>query len=204
MASTGSFLRFIDLPLNEWTRRPPQLDLLAGLTNGNLEQVIWLEGITQTYAYQDPNDAHNVTSFQRHAGATPVLNTYDNQDRVIQQAYGDQTIAFDYLIDRTETVLTETVVDDQGTLLHTAVTRYEFDASGYLTRMTDPLGHQVVHIRDANQDEIRTEIWEKQPDTSLILLQAVDYTYDGMGRKLTEAVTLDSGETITRSRTYDT
>jgi hypothetical protein len=31
----------------------------------------------------------------------------------------------------------------------------------------------------------------------------VDYNYDGMGRKRTESVTLDSGETLIRSRTYD-
>ncbi len=174
-----------------------QHDDLNGLTRGNLIQVTGLENIVQTFGYTDPYDAHNVTSIQKHANATAIINTYDSLDRVVQQDYGNQRLVFNYILDYGKTEVTETIKDDQGIVTGTAVTTYEFDEAGYFTKVTDALGHETVHIYDANKDRTRTEIWEKQPDTTLVLLQAKDFTYDGMSRKLTKSVTLDSGETIT-------
>ena len=180
-----------------------QHDDLNGLTRGNLVQVTGLENIVQSFGYTDPFDAHNVTSIQKHANATAVINTYDSLGRVVQQDYGDQRLVFNYIIDYGKTEVSETIKDDQGVVTGTVVTTYEFDEAGYFTKVTDALGHETVHIYDANKDRTRTEIWEKQPDTTLILLQAKDFTYDGMSRKLTQSVTLDSGEIITRTWTYD-
>lgn len=39
-------------------------------TSGNLTQVTGLENIVQTFQYNDPNDAHNITHIQDHANAT--------------------------------------------------------------------------------------------------------------------------------------
>jgi RHS repeat-associated protein len=180
-----------------------QHDALNGLTRGNLIQVNGLENIVQSFDYTDPFDAHNVTHIYKHANATPVINAYNSQDRVVQQDYGLHHIDFNYVVDYIQTVVTETIKDDAGAVLHTAVSTYDFDEAGYLTQITDPLGHQLRHIYDANKDRVRTEVWEKHPDDSLELLQATDNTYDGMARKLTETVTLDSGEVITRTWTYD-
>ena len=91
-----------------------QHDDLNGLTRGNLVQVTGLENIVQSFGYTDPNDAHNVTSIQKHLGATAVVNTYDSLDRVIQQDYGDHTTTFNYIIDYDKTQVTETIKDDVG------------------------------------------------------------------------------------------
>ena len=177
-------------------------DDLNGLTRGNLVQVTGLENIVQAFGYSDPNDAHNLTSIQDHAGATPIVNTYDAQDRVIQQDYGTHLTTFDYVIDYGKTVVTDTIVDDQGLNPYTAVTTFEYDEAGYLTKMTDALGHETRHIYDANKDPIRTEIWQNELGV-LSLLQAKDFTYDGMSRKLSESTTLDSGEIVSTTWTYD-
>lgn len=180
-----------------------QHDALNGLTRGNLTNVVGLEDIEQIFEYNDPNDPHNLTTIYRHANATPYINTYDSQDRVIQQDYGDHRILFDYLVDYVETRVTEIIKDDQGVVLHNAVEVFEYDEAGYLTKHTNALGHEERRIYDSNKDMTRVEFWEKQHDETLALSRARDYTYDGMGRKLTESVTLDSGEVVTRTWTYD-
>ncbi|MCF6264821.1 MAG: hypothetical protein L3J24_14710, partial [Xanthomonadales bacterium] len=177
-------------------------DEVDGLTSGNLIEVNGLENIVQSFAYTDTNDEHNVSSIQTSADATPVINIYDNQDRVVQQDYGNHTTVFDYVIDRGKTVVNETIRDAQGLNPYTISSTYEFDTAGNYTNKIDALGNEVRHVFDANRDRIRTEWWQNNAGT-LALLQAKDFSYDGMGRKLTESVTLGSGETITTSWTYE-
>src|SRR5262249_50201804 len=61
-----------------------QHEVVGSATSGNLVQVTMLDGQVATYDYADPNDAHNLTSITEAAGRTPIVNTYDAQDRVTQ------------------------------------------------------------------------------------------------------------------------
>jgi RHS repeat-associated protein len=177
-------------------------DQTAGLTKGNLLQVTGLENITTTYAYADPYDAHNLTSITEAQGSTPIVNTYDDQDRVIRQDEGTRKIEFNYQIPLTKTVVTQTIKDQNGLNPYTAVTTYDFDPSGRITKITDALGHETRNIYNAAKLLERRERWQKTGAT-LALLQGTDFTYDAEGHTLTEAVTLDAGEVITKSWSYD-
>ena len=177
-------------------------DQTAGPTQGNLIQVNGLENIVSTYQYQDPDDAHNLTSIQEGAGTTPHINVYDEQDRVIRQDYGNRSIDFDYAVDFTKTIVTKTITDDVGNVLHTPVTVYHYNSQGYPEKIVDALGNETQFNYNNQGFLVRIEIWEKQGIT-LNLLQAVDYTYDTSGNRLSETIVLDSGETVTKSWTYD-
>lgn len=174
----------------------------GGLTQGNLVQVNGLDGLIWIYAYDDPNDAHNLTSLQTGASTTPYVNTYDDQDRVIRQVLGNSVLDFAYPFYLTQSTVTRTVTDATGANPYQTVTTYEFDEQGYVTRVTDALGNERRYTYNTLKLISREELWQSEGG-SISLLRATDYTYDAAGDKLSEAVTLDSGETITRTWTYD-
>lgn len=206
--------RFVTFQYNETTGRVTSVtandgrtvsyvhDTAGTLTKGNLIQVNMLDGQVATYGYTDPNDAHNLTSITEAAGRTPIVNVYDAQDRVISQTEGTRRVDFNYQIPLVKTVVTETVKDQNGLNPYTAVTTYEFDETGRITKVTTPLGHEERYTYSPAKRLTKKEIWQFNGG-SLALLQTKNWTYDSAGRILTEDVTLDSGETITRSRTYD-
>lgn len=206
--------RFVTFAYNETTGRLTgvtsddgrsvtyQHDLSGALTKGNLVQVNGLDGVVATYGYTDPYDPHNLTSITPAAGRTPVVNVYDDQDRVVTQTEGTRRIDFNYQIPLTKTVVTKTIKDAAGLNPYTAVTTYEFESSGRITKVTDALGHESRYQYDSAKALTRRERWQKV-GTTLALLQATDFTYDGSGRKLSESVTLDSGEVVTTTWTYD-
>ena len=198
-ATTG---RLTTVTANDGRSVTYQHDQSGGLTKGNLVQVNGLEGITATYAYGDPYDSHNVTSITESQGSTPIVNTYDDQDRVIRQEEGTRKIEFNYQIPLTKTVVTKTIKDQNGLNPYTAVTTYDFDTSGRITKITDALGHETRDTYNAAKFLERRERWRNVSGT-LTLQRAQNWTYDASGRKLSESVTLDSGEVITRSWTYD-
>ncbi len=176
-------------------------DDLAGATRGNLSTVTGLDNYSQTFAYADPNDTHNLTTIADGTGAEPVVNTYNTLDQVTRQVEANSTWDLAYLAgDITKT--TQTVRNAAGTVLQTRVSMREFNANGYLSKKTDALGNEERYTYNPRNDLIRTELWEKQA-ANLVLLKAVDSTYNGQSQKLTEAVTLDTGETITTTWTYD-
>jgi RHS repeat-associated protein len=177
-------------------------DTTGGLTKGNLVQVNGLSGVVRAYAYADPLDEHNLTSITQAPGRTPIVNTYNNQDRVTRQEEGTRRVDFNYQIPLTKTVVTRTIRDHNGLNPYTAVSTYDFDTTGRITKITDALGHEQRFTYNASKKLERKEIWQKNGAT-LSLLQAVNWTYDTAGHKLSEVVTLDSGEVITRSWTYD-
>lgn len=177
-------------------------DQSTSAKNGNLIEVRGLDGEDNFYQYDDPNDPHNVTQYQTGAGAEPTVNTYDAQDRVIRQVQGDRQLDIDYTIPQFETVLIRTIKAPDGTVLHTATSTYEFNADGKVTTFTDALGHQEIKTYDSQLNVTRRELWQNDAGT-LSLQQATDYTYNAAGNRLTETVTLDSGEVITTTRTYD-
>jgi RHS repeat-associated protein len=177
-------------------------DVTQSLTLGNLTQVNGLEGVVSTYAYADPLDPHNVTSITPAQGRTAIVNTYDDQDRVTRQMEGARQMDIVYNVAYTKTTVTKTIRDQNGLNPYTAATVYEFDASGRVTKLTDALGNETRYTYDAAKMTTRKEIWQKDGAT-LSLLQAKNWTYDANGNKLTESVTLDSGETVTRSWSYE-
>ncbi|MDR6841213.1 BPSL0067 family protein [Pseudoxanthomonas sacheonensis] len=176
-------------------------DVTGTATRGNLVSVSGLTDYAQTFAYADPNDKHNLTTIIDGAGAEPVVNTFDTSDRVTKQVEGSSTFALTYpSLGVTE--VTETVKNSAGSILQTRVSRREYNAAGYLVKNTDPNGHELRYTYDANNQISRTELWEKS-GTTLALVKAVDTTYTAQGLKLTESVTLDSGEVVTKTWTYD-
>ncbi len=198
----GTTGRLTTITANDGRSVTYEHDVTSGLTKGNLIEVNGLDGIVSTYDYTDPYDAHNLTSVTKVAGRTPIVNTYDDQDRVIRQEEGTRKIEFNYQIPLTKTVVTKTIKDQNGLNPYTAVTTYDFESSGRITKMTDALGHETRYTYDSTKALRRKEIWQKD-GANLTLLQAVDWTYDTVGHKVTEVVVLDSGETITRSWSYD-
>lgn len=177
-------------------------DEAAGATRGNLRTVAGSDNYVQGFGYTDANDPHRLTAIIDGVDAAPVVNTYDAQGRVVRQTHGGSTIDLAYLSPG-RTQVTEIVTDANGAELQRRVSLREFDEAGYLTRETNPAGHEQRYFYNASKDRIRTELWERQADGTLALLKAVDNTYNGQAQKLTESVTLDSGETITTTWSYD-
>jgi RHS repeat-associated protein len=177
-------------------------DTAGGLTKGNLVQVSGLEGVTQTYGYTDANDEHNLTSITRAPGRTPVTNVYDNQDRVIRQEEGTRKIEFNYQTPLTKTVVTKTIKDQNGLNPYTVVTTYDFDSTGRITKITDAQGHEQRFVYNTAKRLERSEIWQKN-GAAVTLLRAKNYAYDTAGHRTSEAVALDSGETVTKTWTFD-
>jgi RHS repeat-associated protein len=179
-----------------------QHDTTQSLTLGNLTQVNGLEGVVAAYGYADPLDAHNLTSITPAQGRTPIINTYDDQDRVIRQEEGTRRMDIVYNVPYTRTTVTRTIRDHNGLNPYTAATVYEFDTTGRVAKMTDALGHETLYTYNTAKLLSRQELRQKT-GTTLALLQATDWTFDANGNKATESVLLDSGETVTRSWTYD-
>lgn len=180
-------------------------DAHLGATRGNLLSVSGLEDYSQTFAYADPNDQHNVTSITDGTGAVTVVNTYNALDKVTKQVQGDNEWTFAYPSANTTTI-TERV--DLGSTTSIRTTTQIFNPGGYLAKEIDALGNEVRYTYSPSGDQTRQELWEKQTDGSLTLLKAVDSTYNGQSQKLTESVTLDSvggqpAEVITTTWTYN-
>lgn len=179
-------------------------DVLGTATRGNLVSVNGLTNYSQTFAYvvsANNPDPHNITSITDGAGAEPVVNRYNALDQVIRQDEGNTIWTLTYPSTGT-TNITQEVKNPNGTTLHTRASARIFDAGGFLSKEIDPYGNETRFFYDGSKDLIRTELWEKQ-GTVLVLLKTVNNTYNGQGQKLTESVTLDSGEVITASWTYD-
>jgi len=170
---------------------------------GNLKWVIGLEGHISQYNYTDPNDAHNITFIQEGA-YLPYEFTYDELDRVIGQTHGTLSREFIYAF------LSHTTVNTSGINAagpYTTSNRTWFDPTTNRVRQYedelgntfeygyDPLGFQEQTIIRQNNGT------KEEPD--LEVLKTITHGMDSTGNKLSESVTLDSGETITKSWTYD-
>jgi len=177
-------------------------DQAAGATRGNLIEAAGPGNRVQTFAYADPQDAHNATTIQLGTGETPYLNTYDAQGRVTVQMHGTGKLAFTYPVSRGRTVVTRTVTDPAETVLYTTQTTYEMDTDGFPTSTTDALGNQTRYSYNAAKNLTREEIWDKRTG-ALLQLKATNYGYDALGNRISATVTLDTGEVITRTWTYD-
>jgi RHS repeat-associated protein len=177
-------------------------DAFEGSTRGNLRTVAGLENYVQGFGYEDPINKHLLTGIVDGIDAAPVVNTYDDQGRVTRQVHGGSTMLLNYVALGT-TEVTEIVTNAAGQELQRRLTKFLFDEAGYLTTRIDPAGNERRNIYNAAKDRTRTEEWEKGTDGTLSLLKATDYTYNGQAQPLTETVTLDTGEVVTKTWTYD-
>ena len=113
---------------------------------------------------------------------------------------------FEYLIPYSRTRVTKTVHGTGGTVGnpggYTAVTTYDFDSAGRVTKITDALGNEQRFVYNSAKFLESKEIWQNNSG-SLSRLQGTTWTYDGVGNMLTESTTLDGGEVVTKSWTYD-
>jgi RHS repeat-associated protein len=204
---------YIDFQYNDTTGRLTKIvandgrevnygfDVLGTATRGNLVSVNGLTNYSQTFAYADANDQHNLTSITNGTGAATVTSTYNSADRVITQAEGQTDWTFDYPTTGTTTI-TQVVKGSNGATLQTRTSSQIFNAGGYLSKDIDAYGNETRYFYDGAKDLTRIELWEKQ-GANLVLLKTVNNTYNGQSQKLTESVTLDSGEVVTTTWSYD-
>jgi RHS repeat-associated protein len=218
-ADGGLSGRHVDLHYNEATGRVIDItasdgrvvsyvhDQTGTASHGNLLQVNGLEGLESRFEYQDPLDAHNATSFQIGAGTTPYLNTYDGQDRVIQQTHGQDVYDFVYNPPGIETHVTHTVKDGGGTVLSSLQIHYVLNEYGYPDETRWTLGdgtlYRQVQTRNASQWVTREAIYATPAGGTEALVRAIDYDYDAAGNKTLETVTLASGEVVTKTWDHD-
>ena len=134
------------------------------------------------------------------------LSAHDTQDRVIQQTHGNDLFAFNYVVDLTETVLTHTISDASGLNPYNVVSTYFFDAGGDVSLTRDTEGNEIEYLRDTQGNMVTKKFYENQGTVALpnlVLQKTIQFGYDALGRNLSESITLESGETITTSMTYD-
>jgi len=223
----GSAGNYLDLSYDPTTGRLTRIDsndgrfvsyehdATLGLTLGNLVKVNGLENVTSTYKYEDKDaqnviqDYHNITYIQEGVDSAPIIEKYDDRDRVEQETVGNRVINFDYVIDLMETHTIETVLDSAAVPIHTITEKYEFDTNGYVTKYTTGEGLEIEKQRTALGLIEREEYFEiiAAVRTSI---KRIDRTFYPNGRINTETARLDKGtvstaddETVTTTRTYD-
>ncbi len=216
--STNTFSgRFVDFSYDDTTGRLDEISDFSGRTisyqyddKGNLTRVDFPEGLHNVYSYDDPNDIHNITSIGRGYGTTPLrilyTNVYDDQDRVVSQQEGNGLVEIDYTIPLIKTTITKTIRNETGEMLHQATSIMEFNDTGHVVKVTDPQKNLFQTIRDAQGNPVRVISWKNVgsfSSPSLIQERITEYTHDTDGNRTSSAITLDSGEGITNTFTYD-
>ncbi|WP_158657855.1 RHS repeat-associated core domain-containing protein [Agarilytica rhodophyticola] len=174
------------------------------LTLGNLVRVRGLENLVHTYAYNDPLDPHNITSFQEGEGTEPYINVYDSDDRVISQTHGDSYTEFSYVVDYLETHLIDRIGFDELGEAVTATTKFRFTEAGYTHEIENALGELMRNTFDSRNLITRVEYFSVA-DTQgrRQLIKARNYSYNIDQRLQSESTVLKNGEIITRQLTYD-
>ena len=158
-------------------------------TNGNLISVSLPNQIVHSYQYNDVNDTHDVTYIQEGAGAVPFVNTYNADGKVISQQYGVSKIDINYTVDFSSSNLTQTIVDNEGAIIHSATEQYEFNPSGYLTKKVNHSGQTLKLLYDSNNRKIGAERWMTNvADNTQILQERVEFDYDSVGNQTSTSV----------------
>ena len=178
------------------------------LTTGNLTEVTGLEGIVQTFGYDDPADDHNLTSFQEGQGMTTWHNEYaPGSNRVSKQTFGTSTDPlraqwdFNYFDGETpqRRLVTRRIVDELGANARTAQTEFKFDSDGLLVEKTDADGNRFEYERLPTLPFLN---FIRVYDPTDTLLRVIDLGYDNDGNRTQRIVTLDTGEVLTQVWEY--
>lgn len=174
------------------------------LRNGNLVEVHGLEGRRSTYEYNDSRDYHNVTRIQTAQDALPYVNTYNANDQVIKQAHGRNSYSFTYGL---YPAATHTIRNAANQVIHTLITRTEFNDQGYITRVTRLLAgnYQIIKRYERNDQMLveRKTISEKRGNAAEQRMQTIEYDYNTAGDETEQRILLAGGEVITRLRRYE-
>lgn len=189
-----------------------------GQTKGNLVQVNGLEGVVSSYKYEDVvdinavplvfRDHHNITEIKHTADSEPVKLTYDalSEDRVVTEIVGNRKYSFNWASFPLSTTVTETVTDDLGLNPVDAVRKYVFDDNKYLKEYIDALGNKRTSSNDSLGNVLQDDYYENTGTVAVPIqniVRTINRTYSAAGKKLTENITLDNGETIAYTWTYD-
>jgi len=168
--------------------------------NGNLK-LVSAPRMNATYGYNDQNGIHRLTDISENGDT--ITNTYDAKGWIVRQTHGTGTIDIDYTKRFNSAQVTTTVRDSSGNTLDIRIRTVEFNELGSLSRTIDPLGNQVIYLRNDNDQLVREESWENSStpqNPMLILAGATDYTYDAIGNLLT--MTEASGTALKRVTSY--
>lgn len=220
LANTNTLDGYIDFDYNDVTGRlvsatandgrsiTYEHDVAAdSLTKGNLVKVNGLEGKVSTYKYEDIvdgvyQDHHNLTYIQEGLDATPYEIEYDIEGRAYRETRGYKVLEFDYSQLPLFTTVTETITDDVGGNIRTAVSEYHFDAAGFVEFIKDPLGNETRYTLDNFGNKVLEEQYQGS-EAAGDLHKSIERSFDSNNNLLAESVTLQSGEVITTSYTYD-
>ena len=193
-------------------------DAGGGNTKGNLLQVNGLEGEVSNYKYEDVldinvsplvfKDHHNITEIKHSTASEPIILEYDvaAEDRVIKETIGFQEFTYDWTASPLRTTVTEKITDDVGLTPVLAVREYAFDANGYISELKNGFGHKITYTNDANGNSTLI-LFEENTGTLASPVYAevrtINATFATNGDKLTENITLDSGEVHSFTWAYD-
>jgi len=205
-ANTG---RLSSITANDGRVVTYQHDVTAdGKTRGNLTGVQGLDNKVSIYKYEDKDateviqDYHNITHIQEGLNALPALITYNAEDRAYIESIGNSKWTFDFTNYPMNTTVTETVTDDQGSNVQSAVNYFEFDVVGFIEFKRDALGNETRYTLDNFGNRTKELIYQGS-EVAGTLVKTVDRTFNVNSNPLTEVTTLTSGEVITSTWTYD-
>ena len=170
---------------------------------GNLTSVSG-PGVDATYTYGDSYSVHHMVGHNHGRGTW--TNQYDSSGRVWQQTYDNGTVLFEYLLPKQKTRVTTTIKDADGTVLNTRTRTVEFDTNGQIVKDTDTYGN----VKNYTRSDFRNATWITYQDywentgtvtsSSLVLRNAVSYSYDDHGNVLTKTEAV--GDPLERTSTY--
>jgi len=188
----------------------PDLELYyAYSTNGSGDLVSFtdVDGAEFTYAY---DDRHRMTDFFT-GGCTCTLrsNTYDDEDRVIQQIVGNTVIDFEYdLAPDGRSRVTTHIVDDEILIpLRDQIEYFAFTLTGrtaeYVLQMGAGLDSEIAEDDDLvttyQFDPVREQLIARgNPDGS-----TTTFAHDTAGRITTQSVALAGGEVVSQVYAHD-
>ncbi|MCW8932070.1 MAG: RHS domain-containing protein, partial [Gammaproteobacteria bacterium] len=101
---------------------------------------------------------------------------------------------------------TQTRRDPQGNNPETSVTTYQFDEHGYITQKQLPNGDQYRYTMNSLGRIEQTQVYAFQgasANPQYVLAGQTTYTYQNNGLLLSQQETLDNGEVITTTWTYE-
>lgn len=182
-------------------------DLTTSNKYGNLLQVNGLGGMVYTYKYEGFYDPHNLTYVQKGTGTTPYINQYDSLDRVYRQTFGNDEYIFNYY--SASTHVTRNIRSADGTsILNTLITQYSFDESRFGSEVRKVLSDNTIYrsayTRNSNARITGEEFYVTTAGSATeTLVRSITNDYDTSDNKILKQVTLDSGEVVTTTWTYD-